>query len=105
MAVSNTNVGLRSEIGNDGCKVVETTNISLGSLMTGSTVGGILNTYAGQTSGPVQDFEKFGGSNNPLQSTPNTALTASDRAAIGNTPHHMSHAIGGFHEAGGGPGQ
>ena len=105
MAVSNTNVALRSEIGNDGCKVVQTTNISLSSLMTDSTVNGILNTYAGQTSGPVSAFEKFGGSNNPLESTPNTALTASDRAAILNTPHHMSHAIGGFHEAGGGPGQ
>lgn len=105
MAVSNTNVALRSEIGNDGCKVVQTTNISLGSLMSGLTVNGILHTYAGQTSGPCIDFEKFGGSNNPLESTPNTALTALDRAAIGNTPHHMSHAIGGYHEAGGGPGQ
>ncbi len=105
MAVSNTNVALRSEIGNDGCKVVETTNISLGSLMSGSSVGGINHTYAGQNSGPCNAFEKFGGSNNPLQSTPNTALTNSDINAISTTPHHMSHAIGGFHEAGGGPGR
>ena len=105
MAVSNTNVALRSEIGNDGCKVVQTTNISLSSLMTGTSVGGISHTYAGQNSGPCNAFEKFGGSNNPLQSTPNTALTNSDVSAISLTPHHMSHAIGGFHEAGGGPGR
>ena len=52
-----------------------------------------------------KDFEKFGGSNNPLQSTPNTALTGTNRADIANIPHHMSHAIGGFHDVGGGPGQ
>ena len=105
MAVPNTNVALRSDIGNSACKVVETTNISLGSLMSGSSVGGINHTYAGQTSGPCNAFEKFGGSNNPLQSTPNTALTSSDISALSTTPHHMSHAIGGFHEAGGGPGR
>jgi len=105
VAVSNTNVALRSEIGNDGCKVVETANISLSSLMTGGNINGILNTYAGSISGPVSGFEKIGGSNNPLASSPNTSVTTSHRAAILNTPHHMSHAIGGFHEAGGGPGQ
>jgi len=104
MAVSNTNVSLRGEIGNT-CRVSQNTNISLKSLMSGLSVNGIQHTYAAQLSGPVQDFEKFGGSNNPLQSTPNTALTSLNRAAIGNNPHHMSHAIGGFHEAGGGPGQ
>ncbi len=105
MAVPSTNVKLKADIGDGACKVVQTTNISLGSLMSGTTVGGILHTYAGQTSGPCIDFEKFGGTNNELETTPNTALTATDRAAIGNTPHKMNHAIGGFHEAGGGPGQ
>ena len=102
MAVSNTNVALRSEIGNDGCKVVQTTNISLSSMMTDSTVNGILNTYAGSNSGPVSAFEKIGGSNNPLASSANTSVTPSHRASIINTPHHMSHAIGGFHENTGG---
>lgn len=100
MAVSNTDVALRQQIGN-ACRVSETTNISLGSLSSGASVGGINHTYAAQLSGPINAFEKFGGSNNPLQSTPNTALTTSDIQAISNTPHHMSHAIGGFHEDGG----
>ena len=104
MAVSNTNVSLKNEIGN-ACRLSQNTNISLGSLMSGLEINGIQHTYAAQLSGPVKDFEKFGGSNNPLQSTPNTALTGTNRADIANTPHHMSHAIGGFHEAGGGPGQ
>ena len=104
MAVSNTNVKLKNEIG-VACRVSQTTDISLGSLSSGANIGGINHTYASQLSGPINAFEKFGGSNNPLQSTPNTALTNSDISAISVTPYHMSHAIGGFHEAGGGPGR
>ena len=106
MAVSNTNVKLKAQIA-DECKVVQTTNLSMKSIFVGGvTVNGILNTFANtSTGGPCSAFEKIGGSNNPLQSTPNTALTNSDVSAISLTPHHMSHAIGGFHEAGGGPGR
>ena len=106
MAVSNTNVALRSEIGNDGCKVVETANISLSSLMTGGNINGILNTFANtSTGGPCSAFEKIGGSNNPLQSTPNSNATTSQLQNFLTQPFHMSHAIGGDHIAGGGPGQ
>ena len=104
MAVPNTNVKLRAEIA-DECKVIETSNISLSAMMANDTVNGITHTYAGQNSGTPSAFEKIGGSNNPLASSANTTVTASHRSAMLSTPHHMSHAIGGFHEAGGGPGQ
>tara|TARA_Y100000766_G_scaffold120858_1_gene103826 strand:+ start:241 stop:567 length:327 start_codon:yes stop_codon:yes gene_type:complete len=102
MAVANTNVHLRSGIG-DACKVVQTSNISISAMATSDiTVGGITHTYAGQNSGPIGAFEKIGGSNNPLASSANTSVTASHRSAIINTPHHFSHAIGGYHETSGG---
>ena len=104
MAVPNTNVKLRAEIA-DECKVVETSNISLSAMMENDTVNGITHTYAGQNSGAPSAFEKIGGSNNPLASSANTTVTASHRSAMLTTPHHMSHAIGGYHETGGGPGQ
>jgi|TARA_R100000479_G_scaffold133695_1_gene71029 hypothetical protein len=104
MAVSNTDVNLNASIASE-CKVVQSTDISLSAMMSNSTVGGITHTYAGQLSGTPSAFEKIGGSNNPLASSPNTTVTASHRSAMLSTPHHMSHAIGGYHEAGGGPGQ
>ena len=104
MAVSNTNVALNASIGSE-CNVVESTDISLSAIMSNSTVGGITHTYAGQLSGTPSAFEKIGGSNNPLASSANTTVTASHRSSMLSAPHHMSHAIGGYHEAGGGPGQ
>lgn len=104
MAVSNTNVHLNASIGSE-CKVVESTDISLSAMMANDTVGGISHTYAGQLSGTPSAFEKIGGSNNPLASSANTTVTSSHRSAMLSAPHHMSHAIGGYHEAGGGPGQ
>ena len=106
MAVSNTNVGLRSQIA-DNCLVNETTNLSLKSIMVGGvTVNGILNTFANNdNAGPVGEFEIIGGSNNPLQSTAGSDITSSNISAITTAPFHMSHAIGGDHVAGGGPGR
>ena len=102
MAVPNTDVNLRADIG-DACKVVQTTNISISAMATSDvTVGGITHTYAGQNSGPIGAFEKIGGSNNPLASSANTTVTASHRSAIISAPHHFSHAIGGYHETSGG---
>ena len=102
MAVSNTNVGLNGSIGSE-CKLVKNSNISISAMATSDvTVGGITHTYAGQNSGPIGAFEKIGGSNNPLASSANTSVTASHRSAIINTPHHFSHAIGGYHETSGG---
>jgi len=106
MAVSNTNVKLKAEIA-DECKVVQTTNLSMKSIFVGGvTVNGILNTFANtDTGGPCSAFEKIGGSNNPLQSTANSDATSSQLQNMLTAPFHMSHAIGGDHIAGGGPGQ
>ena len=106
MAVSNTDVGLRSQIA-DNCLVNETTNLSLKSIMVGGvTVNGILNTFANNdNAGAVSAFEIIGGSNNPLQSTAGSDITTANIASISGAPFHMSHAIGGDHVAGGGPGR
>ena len=106
MAVPNTDVNLKADIA-DECKVVETTNISLSSMMTDSTVGGIGLTFANLTTGgPCNAFEKIGGSNNPLQSTANSDVTNANISDLSTVPHRMSECIGGDHLAsGGGPGR
>ena len=111
-AVGNTNVGLAFngaalseacglEDTDDGTAGDQMTNISLKGLCTG--VSGDSKTYSFESGGGSADnFDKYGGSNNPLQSTPGTDVTAVDSVNIGGAPFHMSHCIGGQFEAGGG---
>ena len=81
----------------------QTTNISLKGLCTG--VSGDSKTFSFESAGGSADnFDKFGGSNNPLESSAGTDTDANDRLDIGSAPYHMSHCIGGQHEDGG-PGQ
>ena len=103
--VSNTNVGLAFQsvsIG-EATDCNETTNISLASCCDGGLYNGIRNTF-GSGGGPANDFEKIGGSNNPLQSTGGYTITTANATDIGNAPFNMSHLIGGQHVAGGGGG-
>lgn len=105
--VSNTNIGMRNTsvaIG-EACDVQETTNISLASLCDGGLYNGIRNTF-GSGGGPANDFEKLGGSNNPISgfSSGDTAITSAASTLIGNAPFKMSNCIGGQHVAGGGGG-
>jgi hypothetical protein len=111
-AVGNTNVGLFAtgsaiaeacglEDTDDGTAGNQTTNVSLKGLCTG--VSGSGATYSFESAGGSADnFDKYGGSNNPLQSTAGTDTTAADLLNIGSAPFHMSHCIGGQFEAGGG---
>ena len=113
-AVGNTDVGLayNGSALSEACGLEDTdhttggdqmTNISLKGLRTG--VSGDSKTYSFESAGGSADnFDKYGGSNNPLQSTAGTDTTAADRLNIGSAPYHMSHCIGGQHEDGG-PGQ
>ena len=109
VVVGNTNFGMRSTgiaIG-EACNINETENISLASMLdSGGTYNGLSVTF-GSGGGAANAFEKIGGSNNPLQSTGDSDVTTANLTAIGNAPFHMSHCIGGEHEAGGGggPGQ
>ena len=105
--VSNTNVGLAFQsvsIG-EATDCNETTNISLASCCDGGLYNGIRNTFA-SGGGPANDFEKLGGSNNPISgfSSGDTAITSAASTLIGNAPFKMSNCIGGQHVAGGGGG-
>ena len=80
--VSNTNVGLAFQsvsIG-EATDCQETTNISLKSLCTGSNVNGIRNTF-GSGGGSANDFEKLGGSNNPISGFSSGCLLYTSDAA------------------------
>ena len=111
-AVGNTDVGLAYNAAalSEACGLEGTnhadgdnTNISLKGLCTG--VSGNSDTYDFETAGGSADnFDKFGGSNNPLESQAGEDTDANDRLDIGTAPYHMSHCIGGQHEDGG-PGQ
>ena len=111
-AVGNTDVGLAYNAAalSEACGLEGTnhaagddTNISLKGLCTG--VSGDSKTFSFESAGGSADnFDKFGGSNNPLESSAGTDTDASDRLDIGTAPYHMSHCIGGQHEDGG-PGQ
>tara|TARA_R110002051_G_scaffold874_3_gene4214 strand:- start:333 stop:632 length:300 start_codon:yes stop_codon:yes gene_type:complete len=72
----------------------QTTNLSLASLLNGGSFGGIDLTFGsdGNDSGASR-FDVIGGSNNPLESTPDTDNLVDDE--IGTAPFHMSHTIGG----------
>tara|TARA_R100000742_G_C4195596_1_gene26299 strand:+ start:164 stop:484 length:321 start_codon:yes stop_codon:yes gene_type:complete len=99
VVVSNTNVGMFSNsnaIG-EACDVQETSNISL----QGLCEGGQGMTF-GSGGGPANDFDKIGGSNNPLQATGDSNATSANLTDIGNAPFNMSHCIGGEHTSGGG---
>ena len=107
-AVGNTDVGLayNGSALSEACGLEDTddatagnqmTNISLKGLCTG--VSGDSKTYSFESAGGSADnFDKYGGSNNPLQSTAGTDVTAADAVNIGAAPFHMSHCIGGQHE-------
>ena len=111
-AVGNTDVGLAYNAAalSEACGLEGTnhaagddTNISLKGLCTG--VSGNSDTYDFETAGGSADnFDKFGGSNNPLESQAGEDTDANDRLDIGTAPYQMSHCIGGQHEDGG-PGQ
>ena len=113
-AVGNTDVGLayNGAALSEACGLEGTnhsagdnTNISLKGLCTG--VSGNSDTYDFETAGGSADnFDTFGGSNNPLESQAGEDTSASDRLNIGSEPYQMSHCIGGqFDAGGGGPGQ
>ena len=115
-AVGNTDVGLAYNAAalSEACGLEDTdhttggnqmTNISLKGLCTG--VSGDSKTYSFESAGGSADnFDTFGGSNNPLESSSGTDTSASDRLNIGSAPYHLSHCIGGqFDAGGGGPGQ
>ena len=111
-AVGNTDVGLAYNAAalSEACGLEGTnhaagddTNISLKGLCTG--VSGNSDTYDFESSGGSADnFDKFAGSNNPLESQAGEDTDANDRLDIGTAPYQMSHCIGGQHEDGG-PGQ
>tara|TARA_R110001583_G_scaffold1109_5_gene9312 strand:+ start:1203 stop:1541 length:339 start_codon:yes stop_codon:yes gene_type:complete len=105
--VANTNVGLSVTSNSiaEACECQESTNISLKSLCDGSTSDGIRNTF-GSGGGSANDFEKLGGSNNPISgfSSGDTDITTAAATLIGNAPYKMSNCIGGQHVAGGGGG-
>ena len=113
-AVGNTDVGLayNGSALSEACGLEDTdhttggnqmTNISLKGLCTG--VSGDSKTFSFESAGGSADnFDKFGGSNNPLETSAGTDTTASDRLDIGTAPYNMSLCIGGPHEDGG-PGQ
>jgi hypothetical protein len=101
-AVGNTNFGLvyaGSAIA-EACDVQDTADISLKNLC----IGGGLDFGTGDGDA-CNNFDTFGGSNNPLESSAGTDTDASDLLDIGSAPYHMSHCIGGTHEPGGGPGR
>jgi len=114
-AVGNTDVGLayNGSALSEACGLEDTdtgtggdqmTNISLKGLCTG--VSGDSKTFSFESAGASADnFDKFGGSNNPLESSAGTDTDAYDLLDIGSAPFHMSHCIGGQHEDGGGGGR
>jgi len=107
--VGNTNVGLayNGSALSEACGLESTnhddgddTNISLKGLCTG--VAGNSDSYDFESAGGSADnFDKFGGSNNPLENTAGEDTDASDLLDIGSAPFNMSHCIGGQHEDGG----
>ena len=108
-AVGTSNVGLRaigSAIG-EAKNVNETTNLSLASILSGDSHGGIQNTFpSNDDSGPADTFNKIGGTNNPIQSTSLDNPDANILANLSSAPFHMSHTFGGQHaDLGGGGGR
>ena len=107
-AVGTSNVGIRaigSAIG-EATNVNETSNLSLASLLSGDSHGGIQNTFPNNdNSGPADTFNRIGGTNNPLQSTSLDNPGASIMNNLKTAPFHMSHTFGGQHaDIGGGGG-
>ena len=107
-AVGTSNVGIRaigSAIG-EATNVNETSNLSLASILSGDSHGGIQNTFpSNDDSGPADTFNRIGGTNNPLQSTSLDNPGASIMNNLKTAPFHMSHTFGGQHaDIGGGGG-
>ena len=96
-AVPNTDVGMYNHL-RESTDCSQTTNLSLKSLLSGDAGGdedgstAITNTF-GAAGGKAESFDLIGGSNNPLQSTADSANLYDDD--IGTAPFHMSHTIGG----------
>tara|TARA_B100000029_G_C17363315_1_gene883342 strand:+ start:27 stop:371 length:345 start_codon:yes stop_codon:yes gene_type:complete len=110
-AVGTSNVGLKaigSALG-EACGVTDSTNISLASLCTGESIGGIQNSYSsGDDYGPADTFNRLGGTNNPILDTSTDNPDASYLNNINTAPYNMSHTFGGQHAdlgGGGGPGR
>ena len=89
-AVPNTNVGMYNHL-RESSDCQETTNLSLASLLNGGSFA--FDNSFGAAGGPMKDCDLIGGSNNPLQSTADSANLYDDD--IGTLPFHMSHTIGG----------
>ncbi len=107
-AVGTTNVGLAyygSALG-EATNCSDSTNISLASLCTGDSIGGIQNSYSGSDSGAADTFNKLGGTNNPILGTSTDNPDAVYLNNINTAPYNMSHTFGGQHaDLGGGGGR
>ena len=110
-SVGTSNVGLAyygSALG-EACGCSDSTNISLASLSTGDSIGGIQNSYlSGSDYGPADTFNRLGGTNNPILSSSTDNPDAVYLNNINTAPYNMSHTFGGQHAdlgGGGGPGQ
>ena len=107
-AVGTSNVGLKA-IGSalaEATNCSDSTNISLASLCTGDSIGGIQNSYSGSDSGAADTFNKLGGTNNPILGTSADNPDAVYLNNINTAPYNMSHTFGGQHaDLGGGGGR
>ena len=107
-AVGTTNVGLAcygSALG-EATNCSDSTNISLASLCTGDSIGGIQNSYSGSDSGAADTFNRLGGTNNPILSSSMDNPGATYLNNINTAPYNLSHTIGGQHaDLGGGGGR